>query len=395
MATITRTPVASAYKSLEGSKPKAPVRGWFWAGVVFLSIEVIALTGWFVSGDATRTDPGPTPLPDWMRIVLGTWQFIGLPLALLTLYLGCIRPWRRTGHLTPTGMFVIAMFTIFWQDTILNYLVTVCTYNAYLFNLGAWNSNIIGWVSPNGSLVAEPLLWTLPVYVYLVVPWVLIGTWTMRKAKARWPQITPFKLFMLAFTWTALADCIIEPLFMRLGVWTYPGAIQWLSINAGKYYQFPIYEAVLWGACCAAWSTLLYYLDDKGRTMVEKGADTLRVKPKQQTAIRLVAFLGAVNAIFFVVYNLPAQFFAVHGDSWPEDITKRSYFTNGFCGPGTTYACSDPQNPFPRVGSSRVGPDGEFVPAGTPRCISALPKSATDPNQVPLAGPAPNCPAVS
>ena len=101
MATMTRTPVASAYKSLEGSKPKAPVRAWFWAGVVFLSIEVIALTGWFVSGDATRTDAGPTPLPDWMRIVLETWQFIGLPLALLTLYLGCIRPWRRTGHLTP------------------------------------------------------------------------------------------------------------------------------------------------------------------------------------------------------------------------------------------------------------------------------------------------------
>ena len=41
----------------------------------------------------------------------------------------------------------------------------------------------------------------------------------------------------------------------------------------------------------------------------------MRVKPKQQTAIRLVAFLGAVNAIFFFVYNLPAQAFAVHGDT--------------------------------------------------------------------------------
>lgn len=394
MATITTTPVSSVRALETTTNPKAPVNRWFWAGVVFISVEIIALSGWFITGQAERTDPGPTPIPDWMQTVLGTWQLIGLPLALFTLWVGCIRPWRRTGRLTPTGMFTLSMFTVFWQDTLLNYVVTYCTYNAFFFNLGAWNSNILGWVSPYGHRVAEPLFWTLPVYVYLVVPWVLIGTWSMRKAKARWPGISNVRLFLIAFAWTAAADCVIEPLFMRLGVWTYPGAIDWLTINAGKYYQFPVYEAVFWGACCASWSSLLYFLDDRGRTVVEKGSETLKTTAKKNTAIRFVAFLGAVNAIFLVVYNVPAILFSMHGSEWPEDIVQRSYFTNGFCGPGTTYACPSPENPMPREGSARVGPDGELIPAGTPRCIATIPMSATDPNGVPLAGPAPNCPPV-
>jgi hypothetical protein len=60
-----------------------------------------------------------------------------------------------------------------------------------------------------------------------------------------------------------------------------------------------------------------------------------------------------------------------HTSSYPADVQKRSYFTDGICGAGTDTACSGPNVPIPVGNSSaRVGPNGTLtVPKGT-----ALPK---------------------
>jgi hypothetical protein len=68
-----------------------------------------------------------------------------------------------------------------------------------------------------------------------------------------------------------------------------------------------------------------------------------------------------VNLIFLLGYNLPHQFFAIHSGPWPKDITSRSYLTDGFCGPLTTYACAGPNTPIPRPNSSHVSPEGKLV----------------------------------
>ena len=69
---------------------------------------------------------------------------------------------------------------------------------------------------------------------------------------------------------------------------------------------------------------------------------------------------------FFVFYNIPAQWFAMHADPWPEDIQKRSYFTMGICGEDTGRLCPDPALPMTtdelRLHQSRrqlVFPEGE------------------------------------
>ena len=62
-------------------------------------------------------------------------------------------------------MLLVSMGLMFFQDPLLNYFNTWCTYNTWLFNRGSWSSDIPGWVSPEepGRQVAEPLLTTRPV----------------------------------------------------------------------------------------------------------------------------------------------------------------------------------------------------------------------------------------
>ncbi|MFP3467821.1 spirocyclase AveC family protein, partial [Leifsonia sp. SIMBA_070] len=84
----------------------------------------------------------------------------------------------------------------------------------------------------------------------------IAGCWVMRKVKARWPQISNVGLIGVVFAWAFLFDLVMEGLvLMPMGLYTFPGSIQSLSINAGTYYQWPVYEGVMWGGvqaglCC-------------------------------------------------------------------------------------------------------------------------------------------------
>ena len=65
--------------------------------------------------------------------------------------------------------------------------------------------------------------------------------------------------------------------------------------------------------------------------------------------------------------NLPFFWQSTHMSTYPADVQKRSYFTQGMCGEGTNLACFGPAIPNPRAEkSARVTPDGKlFVPEGT------------------------------
>ena len=148
---------------------------------------------------------------------------------------------------------------------------------------------------------------------------------------------------------------------MPMGLFTYPGAIQALSINAGTYYQWPIYEGLMWGGVQAGLCCLRYFTDDRGRTFVERGLDQVRGGFVRQQFTRFLAIFAAVSAFFFVFYNIPAQWFAMHADPWPEDILKRSYFTDGHLRRRNRRPCPDPALPMPLTNSGYINPDGELV----------------------------------
>jgi hypothetical protein len=363
MLTTSRTERdLSAALELDTPRKFRPVVAWAVAGAVFIAIQAWAYGGWIVSGEATPTPPGSTPRPDWMVWGMRIWESGGLVGMAVFLWFFLIRPWRRAGHITLDGMFCLAFILAYWQDAMLNYFQPVYTYNAHLFDLGAWNLHIPGWQSPKGNLIAEPLLWVMPLYVYAVFGGAVFGSFLMRKARARWPRLGNFGLLSGTFLGFLLFDMLVEAPMLTLGFFSFPGAIRGITLFDGHYYQFPLTEAFFMSVIWTAWSALRFFRDDKGRTLAERGIDDLRISERGRTGVRFLAVVGAVNAILFVLYMAPVAVVGLYSGPWPDDIKNRSYFVNGQCGEGTTYRCPGPGVPIPRRNSVHITPEGGVAP---------------------------------
>jgi hypothetical protein len=339
----------------------------FWAGLgaFFSALIIYIFVAWMASGNVERTPVGPTPVPTYMKWTTHTWEVLGLVVTAWFLYVLLVKPWRREGRITADGLLMLALATCYWQDMLINFTQYVCTYNAEFINWGSWYAQVPGWLPPLGNQFIEAPVWALPAYIYLVFGGVLVGCFIMRRAKARWPQMGKFGLAMCCMGVFVVADLIIEPMFMLLGFYTYPGAIEWLTLFHGKFYQLPLYEAVLFPATVTSWTCLRYFRNDKGLTFAERGVDEVRRNPRSKSWLRFLALVGITNVLYLAFYNIPHSFFAIHSSPWPKDVTSRSYFTNGLCGPGTEYACPGPGIPINRPNSIHVGPNGELVvPAG-------------------------------
>jgi hypothetical protein len=358
-----------------------PVTIWAAVGGALLVLQLYVWVRWITGPYFERVPGGPSDPPMYMKVPLTVnWivLWVGLPFAL---WYFIVRPWRRERRITLDGMLLVSMGLMFFQDPLLNYFNTWCTYNTWLFNRGSWSSDIPGWVSPEepGHQVAEPLLTNTPGYAYGVLLITILGCWVMRKIKARWPNTSNLQLIAATYAFTFLLDFLMEGcLLLPIGFYTYPGAIRSVSFNAGTYYQWPIYEGLMWGGVQAALCCLRYFTDDRGRTVVERGLDSVRGGFARQQFTRFLAIFAGVSACFFVFYNVPAQWIGMHSDPWPEDHLKRSYFNGGICGDGTDVPCPNPGLPIPTKRSGFINTDGQLV----------LPEGVELPKPVPFERPA-------
>ncbi|MDV3128582.1 spirocyclase AveC family protein [Mycobacterium sp. 21AC1] len=354
-----------------------PVQIWAVVGGALLALQLYVWISWISGPYFERVPGGIHEPPLYMKIPMianAVVLWVGLPFAIWWFF---IRPWRRERRITLDGMLFVSMGLMFFQDPLLNYFNTWCTYNTWSFNRGSWSSSIPGWVSPEepGRQVAEPLLTNVPGYAYGVLLITIVGCWLMRKIKNRWPNISNLRLILATYAMAFVFDFIMEALVMLpIGFYTYPGAIRSVSFNAGTYYQWPIYEGLMWGGVQAALCCLRFFTDDRGRTVVERGIDRVRGGFAKQQFVRFLAIFAGVSACFFFFYNLPAQWIGMHSDPWPEDHMKRSYFTGGICGDGTDTPCPDPVLPIPTKRSGFINTDGQLV----------LPEGAQLPTVVPF-----------
>jgi hypothetical protein len=337
-----------------------PVKLWAGVGALILVVEAVALVGWVTSGDAQPTDPGTTPVPGYMKAAIYTAEGLGLVLFAVFLYFFLVRPWKRTGRLTTDGLFCLVFATLFWQDPLMNYFQHQLTYNAFWSNHGSYVEHLPGWLAPNGRLLAQPLLF-YPAYVWALFGAAVFGSFLMRRFHERRPDWSPTRLFVAAWCCFLGLELLVEPLVLRLGLWSYPGAIRWMTAFAGRYYQFPVYEGLALATLLTAWSALRYFRDDRGHTLAEKGLDQIQTTARRTTGLRFLALTGVANVICLGVYSLPMALSGLYASSWPEDVTSRSYLVNGLCGPGTTYSCSGPRIPIPRPDSAHLDPDGNLV----------------------------------
>src|SRR3546814_2331076 len=90
-------------------------------------------------------------------------------------------------------------------------------------------------------------------------------------------------------------DAILEIPATRFGLFAYPGAPYSLTLWAGKYYQFPIYENIFMNFNYLSIGLLRFYRDDKGESLAERGVSTMRLPEAAKTGLRFLALVGFCN----------------------------------------------------------------------------------------------------
>jgi Spirocyclase AveC-like len=326
-----------------------PIVWWSIVGGAFLAFAIYVMVSWVTGPYFEHVESGPSVPPLWMRVILISWQAIGIPVGLGIIYWFLIRPWRRERRITFDGLLVLSCFLVVWQDPLSSYFNHWYTYNSYLVNMGSWVKEVPGWMSYSepGQMDVEPIIWTPFLYIYLFFGAAVFGTFVMRKANERWPQMGQLGLIGCAFLAGMFVDFVAEGLLiMPAGIYTYAGGH--LAIFPEAYHKFPLTEAVTVGAIFAGLSALRYFKDDQGRTMVERGVDKLRGGSGRKDFARFLAIFGIVNVLVLCCYNIPNSIIGAHSTAWPEDLQKRSYLTDYLCGQGTDRACPGKTVPLSR-----------------------------------------------
>lgn len=347
-----------------------PVQLYAICGALLLLFIAFVWVKWVTGPNFERIEPGPSTAPDWMIVALRSFEIGGVLLASFVIWKCVIQPWRRDGRPSTDGLLVIGFATVWFQDPFSTYYVNWFTYNTNLINFGSWVQDVPGWVGPGGPghTIAEPIVFIGPSYVYFLLLAVLFGSWVMKTAKARWPQLQPYQLLAICFVAMCALDFVAEGLiWMPLGFWSYPGGHGVLFPSS--YHKFAAEEMIPIGLMFTGLSGLRYFKDDRGHTLAERGVERLAGSKRMVNWTRLLAMTFAVHAITFALYTIPAAWSVTHPRPWPEDTQKRSYFTSGVCGEGTDRACSGPETPFAHGNSGYMDRQGRIRGAEPPTIV--------------------------
>ncbi len=331
--------------------PARPILWWAGVGLFFVVLEIYIFGSWILSDKFTPTDPGPSPLPGYTAFFITFFEVLGI-VGGIGVLIWFARIVRRHPSLPASVILILGWLTAFWQDPLVNYFRPVFTYNSHFYNYGSWSEFIPGWISPNGSKMPEPLLFDFGVYLFIIPFGCFLCAYVLRKAKRRWPHLNTLQLILVGFVAMFFYDLILEAIWVRSGVYAYPGVIWSLSLWGGEHYQFPIYESVFWGAALTAGGSLYYFRDDKGHMLAERGIERLK-SVRGQTLLRILAVGGFINLIY-LTYSIFYLLTTFQIDPWPSHYP--SYLRNQLCGQGTDYECPGPDVHIPIRGAGPLPP---------------------------------------
>jgi hypothetical protein len=329
-------------------RPTVPVKWWAALGATILTFQAFVLVRWISGPYFVSVDPGPTPLPGWMKVALTFWQIV-LPIAgLAVLYWFVFRPWRRERRVGLDGLLAIAFLNLSFHDPLSAYVGHWYTYNAWQLNRGSWVQSLPGALSPGTPehQVAYPLLIVPGAYVVVFMLVTFMGAAIMRRAKSRWPGTSRLGLVAICFAAMVPFDVLFEGIiFMPMGAWEYPGG-HW-KIFSSTFHAYPFNEALTTGAIFTMFAAIKYFTNDRGQSLAERGSERLRGGTGRTTLTRMLAVTGLVTVAMTVGYTIPNTWFGAHSTQWNQDTQERSYLTYT-CGEGPGIACPGPSVPHPR-----------------------------------------------
>ncbi len=352
--TASRTAPEAPRPALQDQRVEA-AKLWAFLGGALVLLELYVYGAWIARGEATPTRTGLDPVPTATKtaaIVLQTVLVVGAIAILVWVVRKCLRERR----LVFDAVLLIAWAGLFWQDPLINWVRPLFFYNSYLANLGVWVLNIPGWNSPNANFLPEPLLLIGCFYLAFGMFMTIVTCNVIRLAKRRWPSFGIVRLIAVAFVFMFVCDFIAELIFVRTELYAYPGAIRALSLWGGERFQFPLYEPFFVAPVLTAMGAVRYMRDDRGRTVVDRGIDNLRVSSRRKTGLRILAFIGFVNFVSLLTYAVPMNIIGFHIDETPAGYP--TYLRNDLCGEGTPWACPGPDVPIPLRDSDVAVPPG-------------------------------------
>jgi hypothetical protein len=324
---------------------RRPVQRWAAAGVCFVVLQAYLYSRWIgglLAGGIHSVGTGSTPVPGWMTAAVWVHITIGFVAVPVLLYWNLVRPWRRDRRVTSDALLMLACLTAFWQDLLSNAFHYNVVYNAAWPNLGAWYGFLPGWQTPRGNVQAEAMIFFLPMYVACMFGFTTFGCGAMRRVQRRHPGVSGIRLFFVAWGTMALIDFVLEVGWVRLGLYSYAGAWKPLTLFYGHYYQFPLTVPMIWGFGWALFSSLRFFRDPGGGTVVERGIESSGGGERRMVLLRFLALSAAAN-LMLLTYSLLTWPVAQASGHWPADVTKRSYLVGRLCGPGADYACPRPE----------------------------------------------------
>jgi len=360
-----------------GAPPVQPkvipgVKIWAFFGALIALFETYVLIKWVTGPNFEAVPPGVTPVPDGVKIAGSVITYGGFVAMFYLIYRFVWKPWRQSRTVTAEGLLLVWFATFSWfMDPFANMFTPFFTYNSWFPNMGSWVADIPFWQSVTagapGAMQAYPMLFIVTAYVWGLWGVVAAQAWAMRRMRARWPRMSTPALLWWSYCWGFAVFMILEVVYMRCGVYGYHAAIPSLTLWYGEYYQFPIYEAVFAGFWCLGYASLLYFRNDKGQTIVERGVERIKSGGASQIGLRFLAVTALATLIYMVSYNIPYWILNIStNEGWPESTQSESYWTNGICGPGTDRHCGDELLPLQMKGTGHFTLDGKFVlPDGT------------------------------
>jgi hypothetical protein len=327
-----------------------PVLWYAGAGALLVLLHFWIMGSWVLSDDFKPAPRGSDPIPQSVLWSIYAAQGVSVCLALFAL-VWYWRSSRKEGRLTLPAIIGIAWFLTVWQDPLSGYIRPAFFYNAYFVNMGSWSPHVPGWTSPSAGRLPEPFLYTSLMYFY-VFAFIAIGVDALLKwMRSRLPGLSSIQLCIGVCLLCMVADTAMELVFLKSKLYGWPGIPPGWAAFPGTTYQFPLYEALLWGPTWASTACLYAFRDAKGETWLDRGLDRAPVT-RFRSLLRVLAMVVFTNTVMFV-YNIGLNVFQLKSAETPAGF--ESWLRSGLCGEGTAYPCVGPDTPIYTITS---GPPG-------------------------------------
>ncbi|MFH8370224.1 spirocyclase AveC family protein [Streptomyces sp. NPDC018031] len=300
-----------------GARRVTPVVVWACLGAFFVVLQVYVFASWILDGglDVEKADVDHDPHLG-MKFV-GVLVPLSSLLTVVCLTVKFARDSRRLGRATFDLLMVGGLALCMWQDPLVNWMHPVVALNTNEFLVtGSWGPYVPGWQGAGPNQQAELPLPALVASLGALMMIMGVGAAMQWLAKRR-PGVRPVPLMAFGLGVGFVLTAFSEAFFPLMGIFFWSRAIPELTLFSGHWFQFPLYEVLMAGIFFTSMAIVRYFVNERGETLVERGAD--RLAPARAVWVRFLA-VAAVANVTYLTYMVGQILFSLAEGSPPDSL---------------------------------------------------------------------------